>query len=230
VAIPASLELWLLQGRPVASLLLFLAQVIKYYLQKSFFASVINFRAKNMWKLQNLLQKWERMPFAECRIITWRHKKVNNINGFEEESNFSRIFAKKIIKEACWLFNFYSRKQICQRIHMLKAIHLLYSPAGITKLKWNNGGSVKKRVSSFFLTVTYLSTPIQPRYFLIATSWRDVQFKGIARISFFTKRALSLTYLWRGWTVGASTKRPILRTTLPYITVLVCVIPCIIYS
>ncbi len=29
---------------------------------------------------------------------------------------------------------------------------------------------------------------------------------------------------------GASTKRPILRTTLPYITVLVCVIPCIIYS
>ncbi len=30
--------------------------------------------------------------------------------------------------------------------------------------------------------------------------------------------------------IGASTKRPILRTTLPYITVLVCVIPCIIYS
>ena len=29
---------------------------------------------------------------------------------------------------------------------------------------------------------------------------------------------------------GASTKRPILRTTLPYITGLVCVIPCIIYS
>jgi hypothetical protein len=29
---------------------------------------------------------------------------------------------------------------------------------------------------------------------------------------------------------GASTKRPLLRTLLPYITVLVCVIPCIIYS
>ncbi len=29
---------------------------------------------------------------------------------------------------------------------------------------------------------------------------------------------------------GASTKRPLLRTSLPYITVLVCVIPCIIYS
>jgi hypothetical protein len=48
VAIPASLELWLLQGRPVASLLLFLAQVIKHYLQKSFFAFLRNFRAKNM--------------------------------------------------------------------------------------------------------------------------------------------------------------------------------------
>jgi hypothetical protein len=30
--------------------------------------------------------------------------------------------------------------------------------------------------------------------------------------------------------VGASTKCPLLRTSLPYITVLVCVIPCIIYS
>ncbi len=29
---------------------------------------------------------------------------------------------------------------------------------------------------------------------------------------------------------GASTKRPLLRTLLPYITVLVCVLPCIIYS
>ncbi len=29
---------------------------------------------------------------------------------------------------------------------------------------------------------------------------------------------------------GASTKRPLLRTLLPFITVLVCVIPCIIYS
>ncbi len=31
-------------------------------------------------------------------------------------------------------------------------------------------------------------------------------------------------------TIGASTKRPLLRTFLPYITVLVRVIPCIIYS
>ncbi len=29
---------------------------------------------------------------------------------------------------------------------------------------------------------------------------------------------------------GASTKRPLLRTSLPYIIVLVCIIPCIIYS
>ncbi len=30
--------------------------------------------------------------------------------------------------------------------------------------------------------------------------------------------------------IVASTKRPLMRTSLPYITVLVCVIPCIIYS
>ncbi len=33
-----------------------------------------------------------------------------------------------------------------------------------------------------------------------------------------------------GRCLGASTKRPLLRTFLPYITVLVCVIPCIICS
>ncbi len=35
---------------------------------------------------------------------------------------------------------------------------------------------------------------------------------------------------WGSPNSGASTKRPLLRTSLPFITVLVCIIPCIIYS
>jgi len=41
-----------------------------------------------------------------------------------------------------------------------------------------------------------------------------------------TQSATSMTR----WSRSASTKRPLLRTFLPYITVLVSVIPCIIYS
>ncbi len=59
--------------------------------------------------------------------------------------------------------------------------------------------------------------------------WSNFPWQGIILI-IPSQEEFGKWHLCWGRENGASTKRPLLRTLLPYITVLVCVIPCIIFS